>query len=140
MQKETCGLLIQQIHNILEKNANNQLRENGLTLSQMKVLMTLVDSPEKRLSFKELERQLALAQSTTLISRLEQKGLVSVTGDKEDKRIKYVEMSALGIDYCNHAEISMEEMERKLVSSLSEAERVEFLSMLKKVNQTLINH
>ena len=105
----------------------------------MKVLMTLVDIPHKRLSFKELERQLALAQSTTagLISRLEQKGLVSVTGDKDDKRIKYVEITELGITYCKDAE--MDNTERKLVSALSEKERGKFLCLLKKVNETLKN-
>lgn len=141
MQKETCGLFLQQIHNTLEKNANNQLRKKGLTFSQMNVLMTLVDSPEKRLSFKELEKRLTLAQSTTagLISRLEQKELVSVTGDKDDKRIKYAEITELGITYCKDAVIAMENMERKLVSSLSETEREKFLYLLKKVNDTLLN-
>lgn len=107
----------------------------------MKVLMTLVDIPHKRLSFKELERQLALAQSTTagLISRLEQKGLVSVTGDKDDKRIKYVEITELGITYCKDAEMEMDNTERKLVSALSEKERGKFLCLLKKVNETLKN-
>ena len=76
MQKETYGTFIHQIHNTIEKSVNNQLRKKGLTLSQMNVLLTLVSIPEKKLSFKELEKRLTLAQSTTagLISRLEQKG------------------------------------------------------------------
>ena len=90
MKKESCGILIHQINNALGKSLNNQLRKQGLTFSQMNVLLTLVSVPEKKLSFKKLEKELALAQSTTagLISRLEQKGLVSVYGDKDDKRMK----------------------------------------------------
>ena len=77
MPQETYGVIIHQIHNTIEKSLNNQLRRKGITLSQMNVLITLVASPKKKLSFKELEKRLTLAQSTTvgLISRLEQKNL-----------------------------------------------------------------
>ncbi len=140
MQKETYGIFIHQIHNTLEKSMNNQLRKKGLTLSQMNVLLTLVSVPEKRLSFKELEKRLTLAQSTTagLISRLEQKGLVAVLGDKDDKRVKYVEITALGIKYCEDAKLEMDDTEEKLVSCLTETERKTFLSLLKKVNDTFV--
>ncbi len=139
MKKETCGIFIHQIHNAIEKSMNNQLRKQGLTFSQMNVLIILISVSEKRLSFKELEKQLALAQSTTvgLISRLEQKGLVSIYGDQEDKRIKYAEITALGIKYCEEAEQNMESMEEKLVACLSETERKTFFSLLKDVNDTL---
>ena len=140
MQKETYGTFIHQIHNTIEKSVNNQLRKKGLTLSQMNVLLTLVSVPEKRLSFKELEKRLILAQSTTagLISRLEQKGLVAVLGDKDDKRIKYVEITALGTKYCEDAKLEMNDTEEKLVSCLTETERKPFLSLLKKVNETFM--
>lgn len=140
MHKETYGIFIHQIHNTLEKSMNNQLRKKDLTLSQMNVLLTLVSVPEKRLSFKELEKRLTLAQSTTagLISRLEQKGLVAVLGDKDDKRVKYVEITALGIKYCEDAKLEMDDTEEKLVSCLTETERKTFLSLLKKVNDTFV--
>jgi DNA-binding MarR family transcriptional regulator len=140
MQKETYGKFINQIHNSIEKNVNNQLREKGLTFSQMNVLITLVSVTEKRLSFKELEKRLTLAQSTTagLISRLEQKGLVSVLGDKDDKRIKYVELTTLGMKYCEDAKLDMNHTEEKLVSCLSETERKTFFSLLKKVNDAFM--
>lgn len=139
-QKENYGVFIHHIHNIIEKSMNNQLRKKGLTLSQMNVLVALVSDSEKKLSFKELEKRLVLAQSTTagLISRLEQKGLVSVLGDKDDKRIKYVEITESGVKYCEDAKIEMDNTEEKLVSNLSETERETFLFLLKKVNNTLI--
>ena len=54
-----------------------------------------------------------------LISRLEQKGLVAVSGDKEDKRIKYVGITALGETFCKQAEQDMEYMETQLLGDLS---------------------
>ncbi len=138
ISKETCGFFIQQIYNALEKNANNQLRKKELTFSQINVLLTLADVPEKKLSFKELEKRLALAQSTTagLISRLELKGLVSVSGDRNDKRMKYVQITSAGERCCKDAETAMLDMEEKLLTPLSESERREFLSLLKKVNRS----
>lgn len=142
IQEEAYGVLIHQIHNIIEKNVNNQLRKKGLTLSQMNVLIALVSVSEKKLSFKELEKRLTLAQSTTagLISRLEQKGLVSVLGDRDDKRIKYVEITAPGIKYCEDAKLEMNDTEEKLVACLSEEERKTFLSLLKKVNNAFLKN
>lgn len=140
-QKETYGTFIHQIHNTIEKSMNNQLRKKRLTLSQMNVLITLAAVPEKKLSFKDMEKHLTLAQSTTagLISRLEQKELVAVMGDRDDKRIKYVEITALGMKYCEDAKLEMNDTEEKLVSCLSQTERKTFLSLLKKVNDALIN-
>lgn len=138
-QREKCGLLIHQIHNILEKSGNNQLKKKGLTFSQMNVLITLINVPEKKLSFKELEKRLTLAQSTTvgLISRLEQKELVAVSEDKEDKRMKFVEITALGVQYCTDAETEMEQTETELLSSLTENERDAFYLLLRKVNESI---
>lgn len=139
IEKTDCGFLIRKINNTLEKRCNSQLKAIGLTLSQMSALMELSKTPVKKLTFKELEKRMSLAQSTTagLISRLEQKKLVFVSGDKDDKRIKYVEITALGETFCNRAEQDMEYMEAKLLAPLSAEERTTLLSLLEKVNLNL---
>ncbi len=138
-QNDNCGVMIHQIHNTIEKNANNQLKKKGLTFSQMAVLLAICSSPEKRITFKELEKLLVLAQSTTvgLISRLEQKQLVTTWGDNNDKRIKYVEITSLGKEYCIDAEKEMEYTENQLLSALSKSEQETFLILLRKVNENL---
>lgn len=138
-EKKNCGLLIRQINNALEKRCNNQLKAIDLTLSQMSALIELSKIPGKKLTFKELEKRMSLAQSTTagLISRLEQKNLVFVSGDKDDKRIKYVEITALGETFCNQAKQDMEDMETQLLEYLSTEEKNTFLSLLEKVNLKL---
>lgn len=134
----TCGMLMRQIHNALEKRVNNQLKAKGLTLSQMSALIEILNTPARKLTFKELEKCLSLAQSTTagLISRLEQKKLVSVSGDTNDKRIKYVEITSLGEQFCNEAKQEMELTEKMLMKNLSAAERKSLLSLLEEVNRT----
>lgn len=137
-ETNTCGMLIRQINNALEKKVNNQLKDKDLTLSQMSALIEILNTPAKKLTFKELEKRLSLAQSTTtgLISRLEQKKLVIVSGDMEDKRIKYVEITSLGISFCNEAKQEMEHTEKILLGSLSAVDKDNLLSLLEKVNRT----
>ena len=134
----TCGMLIRQINNALEKRVNNQLKEKDLTLSQMSALIEILNTPAKKLTFKELEKRLSLAQSTTagLISRLEQKKLVSVSGDTDDKRIKYVEITPLGEKFCNEAKQEMEHTETILLQNLSAVEKESLLSLLEEVDLT----
>lgn len=134
--KKDCGMLIRQINNALEKRFNNQLKEKDLTFSQMAALIEIVNAPAKKLTFKELEKRLSLAQSTTagLISRLEQKKLVCVFGDKEDKRIKYVEITSLGETYCNEAKQDTENTEKELLEMLSAGEIEILLTLLEKIN------
>ena len=69
------GFLIKQIHDRLEKQANNTLRGKDLTMMQISVLMELQEAEQKERSMKELERKFCVAQSTVagIISRLEQR-------------------------------------------------------------------
>lgn len=135
----SCGMLIKQINSTLEKNANNILREQGLTFAQVSALFAIRDFPEQQISLKELENLLHVAQSTTagIISRLEQKGLVVGFGDSADKRIKLVRITPLGEQYCKRGEQDMGETEEKLLSGLTETEREIFITLLQKVKNTL---
>lgn len=137
-EMNNCGMLIRQINNALEKRVNNQLKEKDLTFSQMSALIEILNSPAKKLTFKELEKCLSLAQSTTagLISRLEQKKLVAISGDSDDKRIKFVEITSLGEKFCKEARQEMEHTEKMLLGNLSTAEKKSLLAMLEEVNRT----
>lgn len=138
-EANTFGMLIRQIHNALEKIANSQLKAKDLTLSQMTALVEILKAPTRKLTFKELEKCLSLAQSTTagLIFRLEQKKLVSVSGDMDDKRIKYVEITPVGEKFCKEAKREIDDTEKKLLENLSAAERENLLSLLEEINRTI---
>lgn len=139
INQNTCGAIIKQIHDELEKNANNALRPQGLTMAQVGTLLALKDMPEGQCSLKEMEQILHVAQSTSagIIVRLEQKGLVEGFGSLEDKRIKMVRITPAGEECCFQAEKSMEETEKKLLSGLTETERSIFISLLVKVRDSI---
>ncbi len=135
----TCGQLIKQINTALEKNANNALRDDDLTMAQVTLLLTLHDMPNRTLSLKELEEALHLAQSTVagIASRLEQKGFLEYVPALRDKRVKRVHMTAAGEICCLRARRRMAEAERKIFARLNLREQADFLTLLDKLSEGL---
>ena len=120
----SCGTLLKQIHDIMEKNANNVLREQELTISQSGVLVLLDEKEGKTASFKELEKDFGVSQPTMvgILNRLVQKDLVEVLTDSEDKRKE-------GYKHMNSAE-------EQLLKSLTDDEKIEFNRLLLKVRKS----
>lgn len=139
MENQSCGILIKQLHTTLERKANQELQQYGMTTAQVSMLLELRKASENRLPLKQLEKRLHLAQSTTagLAYRLEQKGLVSYEEDKEDRRVKFIALTDSGRICCEAVEGKISEAEEDLLSCLTETEKEIFLSLLNKVAQSL---
>ncbi len=135
----SCSVLLKQIHDVQEKNINNTLRNLDLTFSQINVLRALVHTADKQMSLKELEKILHVAQSTTarIVAKMESKGLVDSFGDASDKRIKYIRLTQYGEQYSSNAKQKLEEEETRLLSSLTETEKMVFVSLLQKITSNL---
>lgn len=133
------GFCIKQIHDRLEKSANNAMRSNGLTMMQVSVLLALQDSAEKQMSMKELERSFGIAQSTVagIVSRLEQKGFVEALGDASDRRVKRVHITAAGEKCYAESVCHKEEAEKKLLNGFSGAEKEELHRLLERAAKNL---
>lgn len=135
----SCSVLLKQIHDVQEKNINNTLRNLDLTFSQINVLRALVHTADKQMSLKELEKILHVAQSTTarIVAKMESKGLIDSFGDASDKRIKYIRLTQYGEQYSSNAKQKLEEEETHLLSSLTETEKMVFISLLQKITSNL---
>ena len=135
----SCSVLLKQIHDVQEKNINNTLRNLDLTFSQINVLRALVHSADKQMSLKELEKILHVAQSTTarIVAKMESKGLIDSFSDVSDKRIKYIRLTQYGEQYSSKAKQKLEEEEERLLSSLTETEKMVFVSLLQKITGNL---
>ena len=133
--KRACGMMIKQIHDCLEKDTNNTLRAQDLTMAQVGALIELRSAEEKQMPLKELERRLHVAQSTAagIVVRLEQKGFLESFGSPDDRRIKMVRITAKGEDCCMDSDRGMEQAEQKLLHSLTQEEKTVFLDLLEKV-------
>lgn len=134
-ERATCVALIKQIHDGLEKQANNSLRSQDLTMSQVGVLIELRFAPEKQMALKKLERRLHVAQSTAagIVARLEQKGFVEGFGDASDRRIKMLRITSAGEECCRLADRHMAAFEEALLAGLTEAERTTLVALLKRM-------
>ena len=134
----SCGTLLKQIHDIMEKNANNVLREQKLTISQSGVLVLLDEKEEKTASFKELEKDFGVSQPTMvgILNRLVQKDFVEVLTDSEDKRIRKAHLTQKGADKCKEGYKHMNSAEEQLLKSLTDDEKKEFNRLLLKVRKS----
>ena len=138
MEELFCGTLLKQIHDIMEKNANNVLREQELTISQSGVLVLLDAKEGKTATFKELEKDFGVSQPTMvgILNRLEQKNLVEILVDSEDKRIRKAHLTLKGADKCKEGYKHMKTAEELLLKSLTDDEIIEFNRLLLKVRKS----
>ncbi|MGN0320129.1 MAG: MarR family winged helix-turn-helix transcriptional regulator [Lachnospiraceae bacterium] len=141
MERESlhCGELIKRINDILGANANKALKEDDMTTSQIKMLITISETKEECITLKELEKYFGVAQATIAgtASRLEKKEMIESFYEPKDKRVKHVRLTDKGRKMCKHARKTMLEKERWFLSSLNDSEKEEFHRLLQKVYEDL---
>lgn len=134
----TCGKLIKFINSSIERNVNNTLREKDITASQMALMMTIRHmncKEDRECTLKDLERKLNISQPTTvgLAHRLERKGLIVVKTSERDRRVKIAALTESGMKLLEETKSFADEAEENLLSCLTEEEKSELLTLLKKV-------
>ena len=132
---DKCASLLRQIHVAMEKEANNVLREDDLTIAQMYLLFALMDTDTGSCTLKEMEKLLQIGQSTTvgIVKRLTQKGFVECCKDTNDKRIRIVKITPEGVSICRMAKAKMDKTAQKLLNGLTDTEQTDFLRFLQKI-------
>ncbi|MCC8164272.1 MAG: MarR family transcriptional regulator [Lachnospiraceae bacterium] len=138
-QSRDCAALIKHIDIKMTKCANERFNSYGVTFRQVRLLMLLYQMGAGDVPLKSLEKHLEVAQSTAagLVVRLEKKGLVQGCVPADDKRQKFVRLTEKGKELCVALEEDMREGERILLESLDDAEREQFYSLLRKVNDSM---
>ena len=123
------GYLIKRLSEALDRNANNLMRPMGVSISQMRVLTEIDDSPMGFRSLKELEQIVGVSQPTIwgIAKRLEEKCLVEVVPDaSRSKRLKLTEE---GREVCAKGKETLNASEANLLEGLS-LEEVNTLTVL----------
>lgn len=133
--RTNCGMLIKQINSELEKSANNALRADNLTLSQINVLLELDRVPEKKMNMKQMEKKVHVAQSTLagVARRLEEKGFITSAESENDRRVKVISITPAGEQCCRKAEKTTGDTEAHLLAALTETEKETLYRLLQKV-------
>ena len=116
MQRESlhCGELIKRLNDILGRCANEELRADDMTSSQVKMLMIINETKDECITLKELEKHFGVAQATIAgtAARLEKKGMIESFYDPSDKRVKHVRITDKGRAMCVHAGKAMHDKEK----------------------------
>lgn len=131
----SCGFMIRQLHLLLDKKANEQLKKDNLTIAQLSFLFVLEETFNGSATLKQMEKELQLAQSTTvgLASRLQEKDLVDIFAHSNDARVKVVSIKPAGKKLTEHACEEMNAVEARLLRSLTSDEQKYFRSLLSKI-------
>ena len=137
--KKTYGFYLKLIQDTLERRANNNLRKQDLTVTQLGVLLRLNETVDGTMSLKELESFFCVAQSTMagIAKRLEQKGLVVSEGSQADKRVKILRLTESGKTCCQETDCYIEENEELLLCGLTSVEKQIFMALLQKICATM---
>lgn len=116
--------ILKMINDNVEKITNKQLKEYGITFSQIRIIFVLYRSEKGVYSLKELEKIFDVSQQTMagIVKRLEVKKLIEILGDSEDKRIKRVQLTDSGRELGKVLLFKMDEVEEKLLSGISQSE------------------
>ena len=141
MQRTECGLLIKQISDQISKTANNELRADNLTLSQLRCLEYIHESPKDKVPLKEIEAHFHISQPTLagIISRLCQKELIMTETSEINPRAKTASLTSAGKELFLSFDERRDTMESFLLASLTDEEKELFYELLKKVNNGLKN-
>ena len=134
MIEKHCGPLLKQLNDVLTKRVNHELKDEDLTVAQMRVLLFLDARPGKQAPLKEVERGLTIAQPTAvgLCQRLKEKNFISYFPDPKNHRAKWVVLTAEGKEKCTIAYVHMQETEQQLLSDMTEEEKKYFYTLLQK--------
>ena len=133
------GYMLKIVNDALEKKANETLRKEDLTLSQLKVLGFINTKKEGKTTQKELEDALAVSHPTIngILKRLEAKGIIVSELSVNRRMTKIVELTETGKEILKKTESHRLEHEKRLSKNLSEEEKASLLFYLKKVYEGL---
>lgn len=118
----------------LQRIAEDDLRKYGTTPSQFSILWNL--SMEESTPMSQLSRQSACVNSniTSIIGRMEERGLVKRVQDKKDRRVVRVELTGEGKELYKKTVVPHKEFLAKILDCCNEEELDNFNSLLGKIS------
>ena len=129
--KHRIGYQFKLISDKLKVHADADLKNQGLTLAQSRVL-TFLNEQNGIATQKEIEDYLQVSHPTVvgLVSRMEQNELVETWFDPENRRNKMVRLTEKSKKIGENMDKVTEQHDKALLNGLSEQEQVELNRML----------
>ncbi len=129
--------VIGQIHRVLHKLVDQRLRAEGLSASQIPVLVALRDG--RKLTQKELTAIAGVEQPSMaqLLGRMEKDGLIRREPDPQDGRKSLISLTEQALPLIRTGRGVLHHIDIEATSGLSDADRVELLRLLGLIAQAV---
>jgi DNA-binding MarR family transcriptional regulator len=129
---KSCGLAIFALSHEISQYFNNNLREYGLTGSQLTVINYLWINKDIEVNQKMIECEMHVKSSSTtsILVNLEKQGLILRTVDPEDRRNKFVTLTKTGNLANAIFTEKIDEIEKKLTTGMTKEEKMIFMKGL----------
>ncbi len=139
MKNIDVGFRFKKIDDLLQKRADETMRELDVTFTQHHVLVYLVHCENNTSTLKAIEKEFKVSQATMagIVIRLEEKGMVESYTLPSDKRIKMVTLTEKGLAVCKRSRELCIMAEEKIKSIYTEEEMNNFIEYLNRLYSLL---
>lgn len=136
--QDDIGRLVKMIHDRLKTRMDAMLKENDLTLSQMRVL-EYVHQQDDQTTQKEIEDYLGVAHPTVvgIVSRLEKNGFLRCFRHPENKRNKIVCTTEKARSLSSFLSENKKQIDMQIRAGLSHHDVSELCRILQIIHQNL---
>ncbi len=138
MREDEINHLLKTISTRIRSRGDADLKERGLTFSQLQVLITL-HRHGGEMSQRQLEKELSVSHPTIvgLVQRLEKNGYVESWTDETDKRVNHIRQSAKALQFKEESQRRWRDTTTRMFRNLSEEEKEELYRMLNVISDDL---
>lgn len=135
MNTNKAAILIKLASLEFEKIANPILAEYELTASQYRILNFLYSRQNAASRVVDIEKQFSITHPTALglLDKLEKNGFITKIGNPDDARSKLVSLTEKAKAMQTAVESVGERVDNILTENLSEQEKIQLISLLKKL-------
>ena len=131
--------MIKILNTTIERDMNRTLAKFDLTGGQGAILGYLVHHPEIEICQKDLEKEFELSHPTmsSIVARMEAKGIVSTEALEKDRRFKKIVLTEKGKALDREVFSFIEENDARLMHGFSEEEKQKMIELLYRMMQNV---
>lgn len=139
MKVVDIGYKFKKINDLLQKRADETMKELDVTFTQHHVLVYLIHCENHTSPLKSIEKDFKVSQATMagIAIRLEEKGMIESYTLSSDKRIKMISLTDKGLAVCQKSREICMKSEDRIRSIYSEEEMKEFTKYLDRLYEIL---
>jgi MarR family transcriptional regulator, organic hydroperoxide resistance regulator len=129
--KQSIGELLLAFRRKISCSTKQETFDRELTFSQIETLMFIGLHDKKSMESIASYLKIAPPSATSLIEKLEKKGLILRTKDKQDRRMVLIELSPQAKKQISNMWDRKEQVLEKLISKLNSTDRNHFVRIMK---------